>query len=257
MRKKIPDPDRQVAYLAYINRENDFQHHEYAEEMKQYQLMQSGDPEAVEESQRMMRRMLPLGLSTDPIRNVKYLFVANITLQTRFAIEGGLDGETAYNTSDLYIRKMDLCQSVEEVMELHKEMCEYFTSRMSNLSRERVFSKPVVQSINYIESHLHVPIRIHDLSDAVSLNPTYLSTVFKKETGRTIADYIVHRRIETACTMLRYSDYSASQISEILAFSSQSYFISCFKRVKGMTPYEFVQRHSEESIHAARNGFKP
>ena len=36
MGKKIPDPDKQVAYLAYINRENDFQHHGYAEEMKQY-----------------------------------------------------------------------------------------------------------------------------------------------------------------------------------------------------------------------------
>ena len=116
MGKKIPDPDRQVAYLAYINRENDFQHHGYAEEMKQYRLIQSGDPSAVEESQRMMRRAFPTDLSTDPVRNVKYLFVANTTLTTRFCIEGGLDAETAYNTSDLYIRKMDLCQSVEEVM---------------------------------------------------------------------------------------------------------------------------------------------
>ena len=71
--KKIPHPDRLVAYMAYINRENNFQHHGYAEEMKQYQLMQSGDPAAVEEGQRMMRRMLPVGLSTDPVRNVKYL----------------------------------------------------------------------------------------------------------------------------------------------------------------------------------------
>ena len=52
MGKIILNPDKQVAYLAYINRENDFQHHGYAEEMRQYQLMQSGDPEAVEESQR-------------------------------------------------------------------------------------------------------------------------------------------------------------------------------------------------------------
>ena len=48
MGKRIPDPDEQVAYLAYINRENDFQHHGYAEEMKQYQLMWSGDPAAVD-----------------------------------------------------------------------------------------------------------------------------------------------------------------------------------------------------------------
>ena len=83
-------------------------------------------------------------------------------------------------------------------------------------------------------------------------NPTYLATVFKRETGLTIASYIMHRRIDTACNMLRYSEYSASQISEILAFSSQSYFIRCFKQIKRMTPYEYVQRHSEENIRAAR-----
>ena len=45
--KRIPDPDRQVAYLAYINRENEFQHHGYSEEMKQYRMMQAGDSRAV------------------------------------------------------------------------------------------------------------------------------------------------------------------------------------------------------------------
>lgn len=252
MGKKIPYPDKQVAYLAYINRENGFQHHGYAEEMKQYQLMQAGDPEAVEESQRMMRRMFPVGLSADPVRNVKYLFIANITLHTRFAIEGGLDGETAYNASDMYIRKMDLCPSVDEVMELHREMTAYFTNKMANLRKEKVVSKPVIQCINYIEAHLHTSIRIRDLADHVSLNPTYLATVFKKETGHTITDYILRRRIDTACNMLRYSEYSASQISEILAFSSQSYFIRCFRQIKGMTPHEYVQRHSEENIDAAK-----
>lgn len=100
MEKKIPDPERQLAYLAYVNRENDFQHHAYDEEMKQYRLMQSGDPAAVEESQQMMRRNLSVWLSSDPVQNAKFLFLANITITTRFAIEGGLDAETAYNASD-------------------------------------------------------------------------------------------------------------------------------------------------------------
>jgi len=202
----------------------------------------------------MMRKTIPVELSGDPVRNIKYLFVANVTITTRFAIEGGLDSETAYNTSDMYIRKMDLCRTVDEVMELHREMCSYFTGRMANLKKENVFSRPVIQCINYIEAHLHLPIRIQDLAEHVSLSPTYLATLFKKETGRTIAEFIMRRRIETSCNMLRYSEYSASQISEILAFSSQSYFIRCFRQIMGMTPYEYVQRHSEENIEAAKSG---
>ena len=137
--KKIPNPERQLAYLAYVNRENEFQHHGYEEELKQYLMMQSGEPEAVEESQRMMRKTMAVGLSTDPLRNAQYLFVANITLATRFAIEGGLDGETAYNTSDMYIRKLEQCRSEGEVLDLHREMFSFFVSKMSGIKKKTAY----------------------------------------------------------------------------------------------------------------------
>lgn len=76
---------------------------------------------------------------------------------------------------------MDLCQSVEEVMDLHREMTVYFTGKMEKLKKERVFSRPVIQCINYIEANLHHPIRIQNLAEHVSLNPTYLATIFKKK----------------------------------------------------------------------------
>ncbi len=249
--KRIPDPDRQVAYLAYINRENEFQHHGYSEEMKQYRMMQAGDPQAVAESQAMMRKTLPVGLSEDPLRNAQYLFVASITIATRFAIEGGLDGETAYNTSDMYIRKLDLCRNAEDVLELHREMFSYFTTRMAGIKRRKEYILPIAQCVEYIEAHLHMPLRIWELAELVHLSPSYLSVLFRRETGKTFSDYVLYRRIETAENMLLYSDYSATEISEILAFSSQSYFIQCFRKQTGMTPKEYRQRHAAKGILAA------
>ena len=251
MSKKIPDPERQLAYLAYVNRENNFQHHGYVEEMKQYRLMQAGDMTAVEESQRMMRQN-PVVLSKDPVRNVKYLFLANITITTRFAIEGGLDAEIAYNASDMYIRQMDECKSIEEVMDLHREYFTWFTQKMAGLKKETVYSRPVVQCMDYIDAHLHTPLRTTDLAKAVFLSPAYLSTLFKKETGFVLSDYIMNRKIDTASNMLRYSEYSASQISEILAFSSQSYFIRCFKARTGMTPFEYQKKHLGVGLDVAK-----
>ena len=248
---KIPDPDRQLAYLAYINRENEFQHHAYDEEMKQYVMMQSGDPGAVEESQAMMHRVVATGLSTDPLRNVQYLFVANITMATRFAIEGGLDGETAYNASDMYIRRMDLCRTEEEVMELHREMFGFFTAKMAGQKKETVYIRSVAESIDYIESNLHMPLRIAEVAEHVNLSEGYFSVLFHRETGETFQDYVLRRRIETAQNMLRYSDYSSTEISEILAFSSQSYFIRCFRRQVGMTPSEYRRRYHAKGIKAA------
>ena len=65
------------------------------------------------------------------------------------------------------------------------------------------------------------------------------------------SDYVLARRIETAQNMILYSDYSSTEISEILAFSSQSYFIRCFRKRTGMTPKEYRQKHYARGIRAA------
>lgn len=252
MTAKLSETDRQVAYTAYINRENNYRHHYYDEEMKQYELLKAGNMAGVEESTRMMTRNFTVKLSDDPVRNVKYLFVACVTLATRFAIEGGLESETAYNISDIYIKRMDECGNVDEVMELHREMFSYFTRRMAELRKQRVYSKPVLQCMDHIERSLHLRIMTQELADYVGLNRNYLSTLFRKETGSTISEYIMQRRVDTAKNMLRYSSYSAAQIGSILAFSSQSHFIRCFKKLTGMTPNEYQKRHFRESINAAR-----
>ena len=254
---KIPDPERQLAYLAYVNRENEFQHHGYDEEMKQYLMMQGGDPEAVEESRRMMLRDTATALSSDPLRNLQYLFVACITLTTRFAIEGGLDGETAYNASDMYIRKLDLCRTEEEVMDLHREMFGFFTAKMASRKKETAYTRAVAESIDYIESNLHMPLRIDEVAEHVNLSAGYFSVLFHRETGMAFSDYVLQRRIETAQNMLRYSDYTSTEISEILAFSSQSYFIRCFRKRVGMTPSAYRRRHYAKGIRAAGNSREP
>ena len=95
-----------LAYRAYLNTQRGWSHHTHDEDMKQYQLMQAGDPRAPEEAERIIRSGTPGTLSADPVRNMKYLFVCTATIATRFAIEGGMEAEEAYNASDLYIQCM-------------------------------------------------------------------------------------------------------------------------------------------------------
>ena len=54
-----------------------------------------------------------------------------------------------------------------------------------------------------------------------------------------LADFIQLQRIEEAKNLLRFSDYQISEISTFLAFSSQSYFTSVFKRHTGVTPKKY------------------
>jgi len=70
----------------------------------------------------------------------------------------------------------------------------------------------------------------------VGISETYLSKLFKKETGTSVSAYIRSRRIEAAQNMLKFSEYSYEEISNHLCFSSQSHFTSIFKKETGCTP---------------------
>ena len=138
-------------------------------------------------------------------------------------------------------------------MELHREMFSFFTVKMAALKKETVYTRAVSESIGYIESNLHMPLRIDEVAEHVNLSAGYFSVLFHRETGIAFSDYVLQRRIETAQNMLRYSDYSSTEISEILAFSSQSYFIRCFRKRVGMTPSEYRRRYYAKGIRAAGN----
>lgn len=227
---------RDVGYQGYLNREKDFSHYPYDRDMMQYELMRAGDPKAVEVAREMMEPEGLGHLSDDPLRNAKYLFVCGATLACRYAITGGMPGEKAYNASDLYIQRMDKCQSIEEVKALQVDMMAFYTNYMANLDKSRAFSKPVVLCLDYIYEHLNQPLRVEDLAREVGLSPSYLSTLFKKEMGVSLSEYIMGRRIKAACNMLQFSGYSYAEIADELAFSSQSHFTKVFREQTGYTP---------------------
>lgn len=230
---------KKLKYLEYLNLENGFSHHTHREDMAQYEYLKEGNPKALEEIKKMFDPDVQGHLSDDPLRNLKYLFVASTTLACRSAIIGGMPQEEAYNASDLYIQRMDVLQSEDEVKNLAYDMFSFYTDYMANLDRSKVISKNVATTVDYIRYHLNEKIRLKDLAEKVNLNPNYLSELFKKEMGETVSGYIMNQRIAVARNMLKYSDYSYNEISAILAFASQSHFISVFSRKMGMTPREF------------------
>lgn len=231
--------EKQLTHTAFLQRENMERHHTYDEELLQYQYIQEGNMASVEESMRLFRSGITGKLSEDPVRNFKYLFVASMTLVTRFCIEGGMEAETAYNLSDLYIQQADGCTSVPEIQAFHTKMVTDLTERMAAIRKKPTYSKPVILCMDYIYSNLHMTITVAELAEQVKLTPNYLSALFKKETGSSLSDYIRNKRVEAAESMLKYSEYTYIEISNYLAFSSHSHFAKVFKERTGYTPKEY------------------
>ncbi|NBJ94332.1 hypothetical protein [Parablautia muri] len=85
MRRKIKE---QISYMEFMNREHNFRHSDYEEEMRIYRHVRDGDLRALEEARRTFCARKQGHLSDDPLTNMKYLFVASMTLVMRFAITG-------------------------------------------------------------------------------------------------------------------------------------------------------------------------
>jgi len=76
----------------------------------------------------------------------------------------------------------------------------------------------------------------------VYLTPSYLSRLFKQETGVTITDYLINVRIEQAKNLLRSRpDLKTYEVGEQVGYPDSAYFTKLFKRIVGMTPNEYRQ----------------
>lgn len=233
-------------YQLYLQRENKFIHQPYSNERSFYTAVKQGDLKYIEEIKTKYANTKSEGkgiLSKDAIRNERYHFIVNIAIIARNCIEGGLSQEIAYTLSDLYIQRVDQLESVQEIQQLNDEMVWEFTTHMHELRFQKVISIHISKCVQYIYDNLHVRLAVKELSDYVGLNPSYLSTLFKKETGYSVHAFVQKVRLETAETMLVQTEYSYADIANTLCFSSQSHFIQLFRKKYGMTPAEYRSVH--------------
>lgn len=229
-----------ISYREYLHREYNIIHAPYEEEMDFYDSIRTGNVRRVKNlCKEPFHEKEGLGkLSDNDLRNMKYHYVISAAMIARTCISGGLHHSEAYNMSDYYIQKADRAKTIDEVSKIHDEMCIAYAVRMKQLNKETICSKHINLCIDYIYEHLNTRITVLDLALHTSLSEAYVSRLFKKETGYTVSRYILNKKIETARTMLKYTDYPIADISAALAFPSQSHFSKVYKDIYGETPFK-------------------
>lgn len=237
--------DQELQLHLFQQREEQIQHADYQKEFSFYQIIASGNLQELQDflsPQALTNAANDLQhgkLSKNPIQNQRYHFVVLTALITRLCVENGLDHEQAYTLSDLYINKMDICTDISAILTVQRDMLIAFTKKMANLRKQQVYSIQVVKAIDYIYAHLHERINTSQLAEELGLNRSYLSSLFHKETGKTITQFIGDAKLTAVSNMLKFSDYHYSEIAEYFGFASQSHFIKFFKDKTGYTPHQF------------------
>lgn len=96
--------------------------------------------------------------------------------------------------------------------------------------------------MNYIDTHIYTMTGLEELALDTNYNYSYLSALFHKITGGTLADYYRNRRLETARLLLAEQDLSITNIADLLHYSSIYTFSRAFKDKYGISPAQYRTR---------------
>lgn len=105
------------------------------------------------------------------------------------------------------------------------------------------YSSIVRNIIRYAHSHIQEDLSLRTLADRFSVNRSYLSSLFKKETGVSFTEYINNMRIEYAAGLITKQQICISEAAAMAGFSEVPYFTRQFKRIKNRTPAQFVKEY--------------
>lgn len=100
-------------------------------------------------------------------------------------------------------------------------------------------SKPIWIVTSYLQEHFTKKVTLEQLATLVDRNPQYLSSIFKKECGVTVTEYISTLRINQAKRLLRGSNLPINEISRQVGYENPAYFSKCFFRQVGRSPQQY------------------
>ena len=97
----------------------------------------------------------------------------------------------------------------------------------------------VSQAIELITARYIGGITIEEAAEKLNISASYLSRLFKQETGYTFVDYLTYYRIKRAVELLKDPSVKVYEVADLVGYSDARYFSQIFRKLTGVTPKEF------------------
>jgi two-component system response regulator YesN len=112
--------------------------------------------------------------------------------------------------------------------------------------KKEIESRPIREVKKYIQEHFNEKLNLLQLGKKTGFNPAYLSSLFKKETGKSYVDYLTEVRIELAKQLLIQTDTNIYDIAERVGYSDVKYFAKVFKKEIRLTPIQYREIYGQK-----------
>lgn len=176
--------------------------------------------------------------AADPLRNAKNYGIVCNTLLRKAVEAGGVHPLHIDRLSDSLARQLEKLHTVDEVLGMYNKMVHKYCLLVKNHSMQG-YSQLVQRVILRVETDLTADLSLAAHAEQLNVNASYLSTLFKKEMGVTLTEYVNRQRVEHGIFLLNATDLLIQTIAQYCGMPDVNYFTKTFKKVTGKTPSEY------------------
>lgn len=175
---------------------------------------------------------------TDKLRNAKNFLVVLNTLARKAVEQGGVHPIYIDSISSDFAIRIEAAKSTEECDNLFFAIVRKY-SRLVQKHSQKNYSLLVQKVITCIDTDITADLSLKTQAKLLNVNPSYLSTLFKKETGVTLTDYVNKKRVEKAKQLLTEGHTQIQTVAQNCGILDVNYFTKIFKKYAGTTPKEY------------------
>lgn len=142
---------------------------------------------------------------------------------------------------DSDILSMEILMEKQTIGDLRKWLKGVYTGIVDYVNElKKGSTKSIINDIKrYINEKYSNEISLNDLAGRFFMNPSYLSQLFKSETGQNLSDYITYIRVLNAKRLLLNKDLKIYEVSVMTGYPDPKYFSQVFRKITGVTPREY------------------
>lgn len=156
----------------------------------------------------------------------------------------GIEGEMQAQSEELK-NSMKTIQTVEEIKNYIRMLLKKIIGVRDTISGRRYSDIIEIAKDQIRKTYMSDEISLNTVAAEVGMSPSYFSSIFSKEMGKTFVEYLTEIRMDRAKELLMCSSMKTSEIGYEVGYKDPHYFSYIFKKTQNCTPKEFRARGKE------------
>ena len=156
----------------------------------------------------------------------------------------GIEGEMQAQSEELK-NSMKTIQTVEEIKNYIRMLLKKIIGVRDTISGRRYSDIIEIAKDQIRKTYMSDEISLNTIAAEVGMSPSYFSSIFSKEMGKTFVEYLTEIRMDRAKELLMCSSMKTSEIGYEVGYKDPHYFSYIFKKTQNCTPKEFRARGKE------------